>query len=153
MERFGLKAVCRLFAQKPDHGLYELMNRLAEEALEEGGGAPKVATQFYGSRRQADAAGRIEGLTYRNFTLKHLVLGFLDGVAEELLSFVAMFPQPVRDGIAAVCGSGNGIRRNPAMRRLLQMKLQLPVRVAMVEEERAYGASIHAAVGIGLFED
>lgn len=152
LERF-FQETCRTFGEDAGPSLYERMNRLAEEALDEGADAPIVGTQFYGTRQQAGATGRIDGLTHRNLTPKHLVLGFLNGIADELLAFVELFPESVRSGISVCSGSGNGIRRNPAMRRILQSRLQLPVQTAKAEEEGAYGAAIHAAVGAGLFAD
>ncbi|MED4604533.1 hypothetical protein P9314_28280, partial [Paenibacillus validus] len=53
----------------------------------------------------------------------------------------------------SVSASGNGIRRNPAMRRLLQARLGQQLFVADVEEEAAFGAALHAAVAAGYYDD
>jgi sedoheptulokinase len=46
-------------------------------------------------------------------------------------------------------GSGNGIRRNPALRAEIARRFGLPVLVPRRSEEAALGAALSAAVGLG----
>ena len=41
-------------------------------------------------------------------------------------------------------GSGNGIRRNPLMRRLAEEMFEMPMEIPEHEEEAAYGAALTA---------
>jgi len=45
------------------------------------------------------------------------------------------------------------LRRNPALRRLLKQRLELPFHLSAVEEEAAFGTAINAAAAGGLFPD
>ncbi len=132
------------------------MNRMAEEAIREDAITEEtmtektmtedveflqVGTQFYGARQRPELTGSIAGITERTFTPKHLAAGFLDGIVQELLDFTREFPADLRRSLTAAAGSGNGIRRNPAMRLLLRKRLNLPVYLSAAHEEAAFGAA------------
>jgi len=152
LEQF-FRETCRVFSGYQGDSLYSEMNRLAEEALKEAPEAPRVETQFYGTRQNPGAAGTIAGLLPWNFTPRHLILGVLQGITDELLGFVDDFPHELGSRLRIACGSGNGLRKNSALQKLLQQKLKLPLILPEVEEEAAYGAAIYAAVGAGFFPD
>lgn len=170
LERF-FRGVCAAFCSGPEAEagsrsageeaeegrLYERMNRLAGEALEREaadgppGGRLAVGTQFFGTRLHPDKTGYIAGLTEHNFNPGDLTLGVLRGILDELARFVSLLPKPVREGIAVVAGSGNGLRRNPVLRRLAEQRFGMPLHFAAAAEEAAWGAAIYAGVGAGLF--
>ncbi|WP_135554956.1 sedoheptulokinase [Paenibacillus cymbidii] len=152
------RETCRLFAGTADDvSLYERMNRLAEEELGRAlpGGPPllRVRTQFYGTRGNPAATGAIDNIASDGFTPSRLIAGFLNGVVDELAAFVPLLPESLRRELAVGCGAGNGLRRNPALRRLLKQRLELPFHLSAVEEEAAFGAAIYAAAAGGLFPD
>ncbi|MUG69473.1 sedoheptulokinase [Paenibacillus validus] len=162
LERF-FRETCRAFMPEFGDGrsLYARMNELALEAMAEAGpdfpaglaNGPQVGTLLYGTRQSPGATGYITGLRPSNLTPKHLIVGWMNGIIEELLGFVEVIPQQLRAGVTSVSASGNGIRRNPAMRRLLQARLGQQLFVADVEEEAAFGAALHAAVAAGYYDD
>ena len=45
--------------------------------------------------------------------------------------------------------SGNGVRRNPALRRALQMRFDLEMKAPAHHEEAAYGAALSAVLALG----
>ena len=51
--------------------------------------------------------------------------------------------------ITAIVASGNGIRRNPALREEFARLFALPLLVPRRREEAALGAALCAAVGLG----
>ena len=83
----------------------------------------QVQTQFYGTRQDPGLRGAIRGIGPDNFTPGHLAAGFLQGMADELMQYVGALPAGQRGSISAAAGSGNGIRRNPLLRELLEAKL------------------------------
>ncbi|WP_274652276.1 sedoheptulokinase [Paenibacillus humicola] len=153
LERF-FKETCRAFGAGTGAGdIYERMNALAAEALETGLGPLRIGTQFYGTRRNPLALGQIAGLNDDNFRPGHFAAGVLAGIADELMDFVHLLPGRLRGQIIAAAGSGNGIRKNPVLQRLLQERLNLPLTLAATQEEAAYGAAVYAAAAAGLFPD
>ncbi|MBD2868791.1 sedoheptulokinase [Paenibacillus arenilitoris] len=145
--------VCESFGAAPaaSRSLYERMNELAEEALLEGGPRLRVTASFFGTRDNPDATGSIAGIGDRNFKAKQLVLGVLAGVADELIGLAASFPERLRGRIGTVAASGNGVRKNRVMQRLLREKLGHPIHLSRMEEEAAFGAALYAGVRAGAF--
>jgi sedoheptulokinase len=82
---------------------------------------------------------------------RQLIGGVINQMVDELVDFVKLIPDDLIKNLTAASGSGNGIRKNKAVRQLLQKKVKLPFYITDVEEEAAFGAAIHAGVGSGLF--
>lgn len=152
LEQF-LRETCLRFSTFDGHSLYDEMNRLAQQTFETGEDPPMVGTQFFGTRSDPGAGGFIRNLTNRSFTPGHLILGVLQGIADELLQEADGFPKKLRAAIDTACGAGNGIRKNTVMQHLLQSRLNMPLRLSTAEEEAAYGAAIHGGVASGWFSD
>ncbi|MBR5768259.1 MAG: hypothetical protein IKX86_06275 [Clostridia bacterium] len=98
----------------------------------------KVDTRFCGTRADPSVRGAITNISPENFTPEQLMLGFADGMAEELYSMYKYMPS----GQTRLIGSGNGMRRNRALRRSVEKFFGMPVDIAENEEEAAYGAAI-----------
>ena len=45
----------------------------------------------------------------------------------------------------ALYGSGNGLRKNALLRKLLEDRFEIPLQLSANEEEAAYGAALYAA--------
>lgn len=150
LERF-FRETCRAFGADPgDRELYEQMNEMAERALADGLGTLRIDTRFYGSRRDPSVLGAVAGLNPQTFAPGHFAAAVLSGMADELMDYVCLLPEELKAKLGSATGSGNGIRRNPVLRRLLQERLNLPFRLAETEEEAAYGAAKRAAAaGLG----
>ncbi|WP_158289569.1 sedoheptulokinase [Paenibacillus flagellatus] len=156
LESFFRDVVREMTGAEPSGDLYEAMNRLAERDAggRRGTGTeapPLIRTTLLGTREEPGLTGAIDLLTERNFTASHLVRGFLEGMARELLAYYDRFPEDVKRGSASLVGAGNGLRGNPGLRRSVSEAFGLPLRIAPREEEAAYGAALHAAVSHGAF--
>lgn len=152
LERF-FREVCDTFAG--NHGstdLFDIMNRLADPKDADESGL-KVGTQFYGTRTDPDVRGSIEGIGPANFTPRNLVLGFLEGMIRELRRYYDGFPVSVKERLASMVASGNGIRRNEALRSMLERRFGFPLEMPQYPEEAACGAAVSAGVGCGLYTD
>ena len=130
-----------------DRELYETLNRLAGEELDSDSVMRlTVKTTFCGTRDDPEAAGAVLGIREAQFTPGALAAGVLRGMAEELHSMYETMPHTQITQLAA---SGNAIRRNPVLRRILSDVFGMPVSVPAAEEEAAFGAAMYAAVGAG----
>ena len=139
LEKF-LRECAALAGEQPD-SLYEKMNALALSAPEN---PLLVNTAFAGTREQPAARGFIQNLGEDSFTPAHFVHGTLTGMAQELyqyyLRMIAATDRPADRLIA----SGNAVRKNPALRRILSETFRLPLSTPPFEEEAAMGAAMLA---------
>lgn len=129
-------------------GLYGLLSHQASAAMESGIAPPQVSPAFCGTRRDPEKRASITGLSPENFTMGHLALGVLQGIADELFSMI----DPRKTAAAVLVGSGNGIRKNKLMQRILSQRYGLPLYIPRYEEEAAFGAALFALTGAGCFD-
>ncbi|MBB6734792.1 sedoheptulokinase [Cohnella zeiphila] len=149
LERF-FREVITSFTGSDESSLYETMNRMAEaETADEF--ELKVNTRFFGTRADPLARGTIDGVCPDNWTPGHLIRGFLEGMAGELAGYYDLLPPSVRERAKALVVSGNGVRRNGALRRILERLFGLPLLLPDGGEEASRGAAICAGVGCGLY--
>lgn len=126
---------CCQLSGTADKSLYPAMNRLAEEELSD---LPHFSPLFAGSRENPAARAFVEGLTEQNFTPAHLIQGLLQGIAHEMYSYYS----PLGLGNPGyMAGSGNGIRKNPALQKILSECFGAPLVLSRVQEEAAFGAA------------
>jgi sedoheptulokinase len=148
LEEF-FRGVLEAFDGRAEGALYERMNALAGGSEETGAGGPLVDTRFNGTREDPRISGSIGGITLRNLTPAALVRGFLAGIAGELHSRYAALVRLRAAAPGGLVGSGNGLRRNPALRARIERRFGLPLRLPRLREEAALGAALAAAVGLG----
>lgn len=106
---------------------------------------PKVSTLFQGTRIDPSQKAGITELTANNFTPVHLMLGLLQGMADELHSMYEGYLKKGGTPPTAMIGSGNGLRRNKHLRRIFQETFNCPLILSENQEEAACGAAIYAA--------
>ena len=101
-----------------DTELYAIMSSVPykKEASED----IRVDTLFDGTRSHPELRGRITNISRYNWTPENLVLGFLRGMSRELFDFYRLLPSSIRAGKDLLIGSGNGIRKNPLLREILE---------------------------------
>ena len=71
--------------------------------------------------------------------------GFLEGMVAELQEMYRAM-QVSRQHLV---GSGNGLRKNPALQKIAQAAFDAPLRIPVHTEEAAYGAALFALVASG----
>ena len=107
----------------------------------------KVDTRFAGTRTNSDIKGSIYNITTENFTPAQLTRGVLEGMAEELYSMY----EKMECQKQGVVGSGNGIRKNPALVKVFEEKFNSNVKIPAHFEEAAFGAALFALISCGSF--
>ena len=136
------------FARQAGYGEdahYETLNALAEQAYQ----SPyrlQVDTRFCGTRENPGLRGRITGIGEENFTPGALALGVLQGMADELLDG---FDPAIHPNISCAVASGNAVRKNPMLRRILADSLRMPLLLPAQQEEAALGAALFGGVCAG----
>ncbi len=136
-ERF-LRMCAGLAGNEPE-SLYDAMNRMA---LEDGTDDPLFLPLFCGSREDPTARGEIRGLTEENLTPAALTRSLLGGLCEEVYGYY----EPLGLGRPhRVYASGNAIRKNAALQRMLEVRFGAPVVLSPAREEAAFGAARLAA--------
>lgn len=105
-----------------------------------------ISTQFSGTRSNPEERGSVENIGLDNFTPQHLIWGFLDGIVEELQ---AMYRSVDDQSHSRLVGSGNGLRKNPALQQLFADKFGLGLMIPAHSEEAAFGAALFALTAAG----
>jgi len=125
---------------------YEVMNRLAEDAYR-GGSALSVSTRFCGTRQDPTLRGSITGIGDGNFTPGNLILGVLQGMTDELKGY---FDAMEQSSIVSLAASGNGVKKNPVLQKLLQDTFRMPLALTDCNEEAALGCALFAGEAGGI---
>lgn len=135
------------------HGgpLYEAMNQAALKALNLDD-LWAVDTRFSGTRRQPHLRGGMAGIATGNFDAAHLLGGTLLGMAGELYDLYGEMLAAGAARAGAMIGSGNAIRRNPALKLAFEKTFDLPMSIPVHVEEAAYGAALFGMVCAGQVE-
>jgi sedoheptulokinase len=134
-------ALCGM-PQTDSEDLYLMM----DEALKKGFGENELVidTRFRGTRKTPGLRGSIQNIGMDNFTPGHLISGVLKGICNELKAFHDELPEDARNS-RYVIGSGNAIRKNPSLRRMLENVFAKKVLIPRHAEEASLGAAILAA--------
>ena len=125
---------------------YALLNALAEEAYESRSRLC-VCTQFCGTREDPALRGSILNIGEENFTPGALALGVLEGMAQELREGFDPKAHPL---LSRAVASGNAVRRNPVLRRVLSDAFAMPLQLPMQQEEAALGAALFGGLCAGV---
>jgi len=112
----------------------------------------QVETLFEGNRMNPDLRGSIKNISTNNFTPQNLIYGFFNGVSNELLYYFKNLPKNIQNKKTSLIGSGNAIRKNNLLCRILEKNFGYKVSIPKNQEEAAFGACLSAIVG-GKFID
>jgi len=140
------------FGEENDEDLYDRMTQLASE-VPPGADGLVCEPLFTGTRFDPDRRAVWSGMGESNFTLGHMTRALLEGVARR---FKILYGAMLEEGVsprACLVGSGNAVRKNLLLTRILSETFKLPVRIPKHTEEAAFGAALLAAVGCGEFGD
>lgn len=128
---------------------YDAMEKLLDAGAETDD-LPTVHTVFQGTRENPSLRGSIQGLSVDNLMPRNLTLGFLHGMTDELYGMYARYRDAAgQTGVSTLIGSGNGLRRNPHLRRIIAQRFGLPLELSQNEEEAACGAALFALTRFG----
>ena len=103
-----------------------------------------VRTTFRGTREDPTLKGLVDNISFDNWSVEELILGFHRGIADELHSFFEKMPEPARAGKDTIIGSGNALRRNKLLRKVIESRFGLPLKLSPSCEEAATGAALIA---------
>ncbi len=128
----------------PDTERYGVLNRLAEKGLAEGK-VLQVRTTFCGTREDPELLGQITGIGENDLTPEGLAAGVLTGMVQELYDMYDAVSSGKAEILAA---SGNAVRKNPVLQRILMNTFGMPVQIPDHTEEAAYGAALFAQMAL-----
>lgn len=143
---------CAALAGYDGPKLYDAMNAAAESVIDRAC-TLSVDTRFCGTRREEQLRGSIRGIGIENFDAAHLISGVLRGIVEEIYAlYCGMLEMGVPKPTMLV-GSGNGLRKNKALKKEFERRFGMKMRIPSHEEEAAYGAALYGMVAAGLEKD
>ncbi len=125
--------------------VYDIMNRLAasyDRLLD----PLIVETTFCGSRQNPNIRGSINNIGIDNFTPAHLTVGFLQGCVNELYALYKQMQTILLRKPKFLIGSGNGLRKNPALQSLFSRTFQMELLIPAHLEEASFGAALFAMI-------
>lgn len=125
--------------------LYDRMNRAA---MGWQGDALTVRPTFSGTRNDPAIRGAITGISRENLSCGALLRGTVEGIIRELHSLYTSLGR-ARPPMERLIGSGNALRRNPALRQAAERAFGLPLEIPLHREEAAFGAALIGGVGSG----
>ena len=137
-------------AGRSEEEIYERLGKWAT-ALPLGAGGLRCEPLFRGSRRQPRARASFSGVALDNFTPGHVARAVLEGIAEGLHQFWTAARADSEGGPRRIFASGNGVRRNRLLARILALRFGLPVSIVVHEEEAAFGAALLAGTAARLW--
>ncbi|MGF7145167.1 sugar (pentulose or hexulose) kinase [Anaerotaenia torta] len=143
------RKVLELFRCEIPENMYEVMNQAADSVYNTKN--PIVAdTRFNGTRSDPRKRGRIEQLDADNFTPEDLTLGMLQGMCRELYELYQKAPKEDQ-GARVLIGSGNGIRKNPVLQKVIEDIFGKDLHIPIFGEEASCGAALYSLYSSGHF--
>jgi sugar (pentulose or hexulose) kinase len=152
LEDFCRQVARDLFVVADPQSAYSKLNALAER-VPPGADGLRCVPLFTGTRAQPELRASWSGLSPENFTPGHLARALLEGMSRTFAESFAVLIRHTGKHPARLVGSGNGLRENALLRRLVSQDFGLPIQVPAHREEAAFGAALLAAVGAGVFPD
>lgn len=125
---------------------YPVLDRLLSEKE---GTTLSADCRFCGTRKNPSLRGGVYGISEENFTIADIALAVLDGMTTELYDMFASSGEKIG---GLVC-SGNGVRKNPALKKVISRTFDTDTKMPLYEEEAAYGAALAAGTACGVFHN
>ncbi|MEI6753243.1 MAG: FGGY family carbohydrate kinase [Paludibacter sp.] len=134
-------------AQMQETDLYKIMTSIDYTNKESN--LPIVHTTFNGTRQKPLERGSITNISMSNFSPEYLILGFVDGICNEMFDFYKQLPEHIQHKSSIIIGSGNAIRNNQLLRKSIEKQFNMNLHIPTNMEEAAFGACICAVLGSG----
>ncbi len=140
--------IIEMFCTKPceEIDFYKAFNSL-QYSKEDANESLQVEVLFRGTRMNPQKRGSIRNISADNFTPVNLIFGFLNGICNELYAFFEEIPESNRNKIHRLVGSGNAIRMNTLLCRILEDRFGHKMVIPKNCEQAAFGACLSAMVG------
>lgn len=152
LERFFHDIGEQVLGARVERHLYDAMNKLAEQ-VPAGAGGLNCRPLFTGTRADPGLRGEWTGISPENFTPAHLIRALLEGMARVFHEGFKLIQATTGQCYDRLIGSGNGLRENPVLARIVAQEFSLPLELPRHREEAAVGAALLATVGAGAFPD
>jgi len=142
--------VLELFRCEIPKNMYEIMNRAAYSVYNTENSIV-VDTRFNGTRSNPKRRGSIEQVNADNFTPEALTFAMLRGMCNELYEIYRNIPKSDQ-GAQVLIGSGNGIRKNPVLQKIIEDVFGKNLCIPIFGEEAACGAALYSLYSSGHFQ-
>ncbi len=142
--------VLELFQCEIPKNIYEIMNQAAYSVYNTENPIV-VDTRFNGTRSNPKKRGSIEQLNADNFTPEVLTLGVLQGMCNEIYEIYQSIPKS-NQGAKVLIGSGNGIRKNPVLQKIVEDMFGKKLHIPIFGEEASCGAALYSLYSSGIFQ-
>lgn len=142
LERFFASVAELVTGEKPD-SVYKQIDKMLETKLTTD---MKADSRFCGTRRNPDLRAGFFNISQENFTPEDMTVATLYAIANELHD---MYTGPQSEKV--VC-SGNGIRKNPALQRIVTDVFGADILIPKFTEEASYGVALASLTATGHFK-
>lgn len=141
LERFFASVVEMATGEKCD-SLYKQIDKLLETKTETD---MKADSRFCGTRKNPNIRAGFSGVSQENFTAGDMTVAVLYAIAQELKDMYA------GGKTARIVCSGNGIRKNPALQRVVSEIFDAEILIPKHKEEASYGAALASMTATGKY--
>ena len=114
LEEFFRSVLRQLGGLDVPERIYDTLNRLAD-GVPSGSGGLRCRPLFTGTRAEPELRASWTGASPENFTPAHMARALLEGVADVLHEDYARIVQAAGKSYRRLVGSGNALRKNPAL--------------------------------------
>ena len=129
-----------------DNPIYDTMNQLAQQVETESDGFYRCSPEGKASESQTNPIFWTD-LTPEAFTPAHLIRAMLVEIAETLYQSYRLICKATNVSCCQLVGGGNGLRKNPALHKIVSDRFGMPLMLPFYQEEAARGAAFVAAYG------
>ena len=112
----------------------------------------EFSTLFCGTRENPDERASVTSLGIDNFTPGHFVYGVMHGMADELHAMYKAGISVCEERPCQLIASGNGIRKNVALQRIVSETFGMELKIPKHKEEAAYGSAIFSLTSAGIYD-
>lgn len=121
---------------------YELMSNILGNKTDTN---LRADTRFSGTRNNPLLCGGFSGLTENNFKPEDFICAVLHGIANELFDMY----KEMNINRHGIIGSGNGIRKNNALAKIIEKVFECTLKIPIHLEEAAVGAALVSMMASG----
>ena len=140
------REIANLVSEEEITSMYSSIDKILSEKTQT---TLSADCRFCGTRNDPSVRGGIYNISEENFTASDIALSVLYGMSDELYQ---MYRSGGKNAEKLVC-SGNGIRKNAALRKVVSDMFGCEIRIPLFEEEASFGAALAASVACGMNGD